>query len=146
MLPRHSRTCPSSVKLFWTFWQSRRLLKIIEKYFEACKTFQDLSNFRKVILDLQAIQETFENHRNIFWSLQDISGLVLKVLNIFWSSTIHDKLLKSPLGFVSLFDFHCGLYESLCGPSGNPVDFPKSLKVMNPARHSRTCQTSGQLF
>ena len=52
--------------------QSRRLLKIIEKHFEGCKTFQDLSNFRKVILDLLAINLTFKNHRKVFWSLQDI--------------------------------------------------------------------------
>ena len=32
------------------------------KYFEASKTFKDLYNFRKVILD---IQETFINHRII---------------------------------------------------------------------------------
>ena len=50
-------------------------LKIIEKYFEACKTFQDLPNFRKVILDLPAIQETFKIHRKVFLSLQDIPGL-----------------------------------------------------------------------
>ena len=62
-LPRHSRTCKTSRKLFWTFRQSRRLLKIIEKYFEASKKNQDLSNFKKIILDLQAIQESFKNHR-----------------------------------------------------------------------------------
>ena len=49
--------------------------KIIEKYFEACKTFQDLPKFKKVILDHLAIQETLKNHRKIFWSLQDIPGL-----------------------------------------------------------------------
>ena len=62
--------------LSWTFWQSRRLLKIIEKDFEAFKTFQDLYNFRKVILDLLAIQENFKNHRKIIGSLQDNPGLV----------------------------------------------------------------------
>ena len=47
-----------------------------EKYFEASKTFKDFSNFRKIILDLQAIHESFKNHRTIFWSFQDILGLV----------------------------------------------------------------------
>ena len=46
------QTCQTSGKLVWTFWQSRRLLKITKKYFEASKTFQDLSNFRKVIVDI----------------------------------------------------------------------------------------------
>ena len=64
-LARHSRTS-------WTFWQSIRLLENIEKYLDACKTIQDMSNFRKWILELQVIQETFKNHRKIFWSLQDI--------------------------------------------------------------------------
>ena len=51
-------------------------LKIIEKYFEACKTFQDLPNFRKVILDLLVKQENLKNHREIFWSLQNIPEFV----------------------------------------------------------------------
>ena len=55
-----------------------------EKYFEASKTFQDFSNFRKDFLDLLAIQETFRNQRKTFWSLQDILGL--------------DKLHESYLG------------------------------------------------
>ena len=54
----------------------QKTFKIIEKYVEACKTFQDFSNFWKIILDLLAIQETFKNHRNIFWSLPDIAVLV----------------------------------------------------------------------
>ena len=72
----HSRTCQTSRRLSWTFWQSMRVLKIIEKYFEAWLTFQDMSNFKKVILDLLAIHESFKNHRKIFWSLIDIPGLV----------------------------------------------------------------------
>ena len=48
----------------------------MEKYFEAFKTFQDWSNFRKDILDLLTIQGTFKNHRKIFWSFEDIPGLV----------------------------------------------------------------------
>ena len=75
-LPRHSRTSKTSVKASLTFGQSRRLLKIFEKYFEASKTFQDLLNFRKVILDPLAIQEAFKNHTKIFYSLQDIPGIV----------------------------------------------------------------------
>ena len=51
------------------------LLAIIEKYFEGFKTFQDLSNFRKVIFDLLAIEKTIKNHRKLFLSLQDTPGL-----------------------------------------------------------------------
>ena len=65
----------TSRKLSWAIWQSRRLLKFIEKYFKACQTLQDLSNFSKVILDLLAIQETFINDTKIFGSLQDNAGL-----------------------------------------------------------------------
>ena len=83
---RHSRTCQTSGKLFWTFWQSRRLLNIIQNYLEACKIFQDLSNFRKVILDLLVIYEAFKNHTKIFWSLQDIPGLVKLQENYFGPS------------------------------------------------------------
>ena len=82
-LPRHSRTCHNSEMLSWIFWQTRRLLKIIEKYFEVSKTFQDLPNFRKVILEFLAIQETLKTHRKIFWSLQDILGLAKLQENYF---------------------------------------------------------------
>ena len=51
-------------------------LKIIQKCFGVSKTFQDLSKFKKVILNLQAILETFKNHTKRFWSVQDIPGLV----------------------------------------------------------------------
>ena len=50
-------------------------MKIIEKYFGVSKTFQDLTNFRNVILNLQAIQETFKNHRKIFLIFHDIPEL-----------------------------------------------------------------------
>ena len=51
-------------------------LKIIQKCFGVSKTLLDLSNFKKVILNLQAIQETFKDHRIIVLSFQDIPGLV----------------------------------------------------------------------
>ena len=57
--------------------------RIIEKYFKACKIFQDLSNFKNVIFDLSAIQETFKNHKKIFLSLQDTPGLV-KLQERYW--------------------------------------------------------------
>ena len=65
-LPRHFRTCQTSRTLFWTFWQYRRLLKIIETYFEPFKTFLDLTSIRNIILDLLTIQNNFKNHRKIF--------------------------------------------------------------------------------
>ena len=49
---------------------------MINKYLDAYKTIQDLSNFKKVILGLLAIQETFKDYRKIFGSLQDNPGLV----------------------------------------------------------------------
>ena len=106
-LARQSRTCQTSLKFYCTFWQSWRLLKIIEKYFEAYKTFQDLQNFTKVILDLLAILETFRNPsgkpgdfkkiikiilvlarcsrtcQKIFCSFQEIQGFVKLLENYF---------------------------------------------------------------
>ena len=84
-LLRHFKACQTSGKLFWTCWQSRALLEIIEKYFEASKTFQDLLNFRKIILNLLPIQETFKNHREIFLRFQDIPGLVKLQKSYFWT-------------------------------------------------------------
>ena len=66
MLPRHSRTCQTSEKMIWSFWQSMSFLKMIENYFEASKTFQNLPNFRKTIFDPLAIQEAFKNHKELF--------------------------------------------------------------------------------
>ena len=55
------------------------LLEIIENYFEACYTFQDMSNIRKkIIFDLLAIQETFKNHTKYFKAcktFQDLSNI-----------------------------------------------------------------------
>ena len=57
-------------------------------YFEGPKTFQDLSNFRKVVLDLVAIQETkkfiekyFEGSK-IFQELSNLKKYIFDLLAI----------------------------------------------------------------
>ena len=92
----------------------QKTFKIIEKYFEACQTFQDLSNFREVTLDLLFVQESFRNHRKIFGSLQDIPGLL--------------KLQESYLGHS--------------GNPGDFEKSKKNIWKL--ARHSRTSKTSGK--
>ena len=91
-------------------------MKIIEKYFEASKTFQDLSNFKKDILYLLTIKETFKNHRKLFWSLQDIPGLFKLQDRYFW-----------PLGNPGDFS-------------------KSEKNILKLPKHSRPCQTSGKVF
>ena len=124
-LARHSRTCQTSGKLSWTFWQSKRLLKIIEKYFEASKTFQDLLNFRKVILDILAIQETLKiikKYFKTFKTFQDLYNfrkIVLELLAIQETFKKHRKIIRSLQDIPGLVK----LQESYLGHSGNPGDF-----------------------
>ena len=59
----------------WIHLVNFNVSSTLENYFEACKTFQYLQNFKKGIMDLQAIQDTSKNHRKLFWSLQDIPVL-----------------------------------------------------------------------
>ena len=57
-------------------YDSRSLLKIIQKYFQACQTFWSFYNFRKNVCDLRALQVSFKNHTKIFTSLPDILKLL----------------------------------------------------------------------
>ena len=111
MLANHSRTCKTSGKLSWTFWQYRRLLKIIEKYFQACKTFKYLLNFKKGILDLLAIKETFKNHKKYFEAcktFQDLSKfrkIILDILAIRRLLEIIQKHFEACKTFQDLSNF-----------------------------------------
>ena len=98
---------------------------MIEKYFEACNTFQDLSNFRKIVLDILAIQETFGNHKEIFWTcktIQDFSN-IRKV--IWYILAIQDTFKNHRKIFWSLQDIPglVKLQEKYLGHFDNPGDF-----------------------
>ena len=70
---RLSETYYTLGKSSWTFWESKKLLKIIQKYFEAYQEFQDLSNFKKYIL---AIKDNFTNHKKYFEACQTFKDLL----------------------------------------------------------------------
>ena len=93
-LARHLRSCRTSGKLSRTFWQSRRLLKIVEKYFEA---FEDISGLFKLqerclgpsknILKLSRCSRTCQTSRKLCWTLWQ-SRRPLKSMRLLFS-TIH---------------------------------------------------------
>ena len=50
----------------WIHLVNFNVSSTLENYFEACKTFQYLQNFKKGIMVLQAIQDTSKDHRKLF--------------------------------------------------------------------------------
>ena len=78
-LPRHSRTCPSSVKLSWSLWQSRRLFEII-----------------KNILKLPRHSRTYQTSEKLFWTFWQ-SRRLLKIIEKYFeaSKTFRDLSIFS---------------------------------------------------
>ena len=91
----------------------------LEKYLEACKIIQDLSNFSKVILGLMAIQETFkiiEKYLEACKTIQDLSNFrkaILSLLVIQETFENHTNYLKACKTFQDLSNFRKTILELL---------------------------------
>ena len=124
-LLRLVRTFQTTRKLSWTFWQSRRLFKIKIKYFESCKTLNNLPNFRKVFLTSWQSGNFLAKLNNSFSSVSHEIGLFHMILQQYYCYLPHGTTHYHMRLLCPMWD--CCPTQLLCptqyhfGPRKNPL-------------------------